>query len=647
MSTVQYSNFINNNMVDQTRKPAQRMPSVGASVFFMVFFLAHNVQAWSSSANFPASRHTACSVTSLSAMSPDLSTEEALARTKAHLEKLKQRQSPPSDTSDLHLQQQESIAQETFYRKYIMQSANSLKQELKDRKLPTKGRKPDLARRLAAHDLSLTGKGTPKDDNNNIEVSGAPLTEDSVSGDVDISDFKCPVSFAGLTLSETAALALHQAGFLSKPSPIQVAAIPAQTNGESVLLHAPTGSGKTLAYLLPITEELWAEPPDAGAKSVSLIVTPTRELAAQVAGVATTLAPAGTVRLISHPSNLMSDGSKERSDRASGQPRIIVGSAKAIVTSLYGNEQYPASPTPKPLALHFLKSTRVLVMDEVDRLLAVQGKYNDVKKKEHEKPAAILAAAVARHSLGRAQIVAASATVGRPLKRELARVLGLPPPKGPRVIVAKETIAEGRAATSAAENESKQLFKQKESEGLPRTTRVVTIPDTVEHYLSAVEPKDNEDSTSSGQLLIRAYQVIQDVVSANPNARMLLVLTRGFGISNQQVIGALRHFKCKPDPRSLLDALQEDVQGTDQLMQVHREVSGATGVGQSLSEETANDPSLWVTGEDTIRGLHLDGLDVVIVVGRPRGVDEYTHIAGRTGRAGECFLLLDRRHQSI
>ena len=41
-----------------------------------------------------------------------------------------------------------------------------------------------------------------------------------------------------------------------------------------------------------------------------------------------------------------------------------------------------------------------------------------------------------------------------------------------------------------------------------------------------------------------------------------------------------------------------------------------------------------MTGEDTIRGLHLDGLDVVVVVGKSNGPDEYTHIAGRTGRAG-------------
>ena len=80
------------------------------------------------------------------------------------------------------------------------------------------------------------------------------------------------------------------------------------------------------------------------------------------------------------------------------------------------------------------------------------------------------------------------------------------------------------------------------------------------------------------------------------------------------------------------------------MISVHRQVSGASGVGESNSyfskqqetdeEEKIDDGYLLVTGEDTVRGLHLDGLDVVIVVGRPHGPDEYTHIAGRTGRAG-------------
>lgn len=50
---------------------------------------------------------------------------------------------------------------------------------------------------------------------------------------------------------------------------------------------------------------------------------------------------------------------------------------------------------------------------------------------------------------------------------------------------------------------------------------------------------------------------------------------------------------------------------------------------------------LLVTHEDNVRGLHLDGLDAVVVVGRPGSPDEYTHIAGRTGRAGRKGSVLN------
>ena len=345
-------------------------------------------------------------------------------------------------------------------------------------------------------------------------------------------------------------------------------------------------------------------------------MTPTRELAAQVAGVATVLAPPNAVRLVTRPTNLMSDGQKDRGEMPGGgryesdsSPRLFIGSAKAIMQSLYGDGKMPASPTSKPEAMAFLQNVRCVVLDEVDRLLAVSKTRKTSKRKIHEKPAAVVCAAVVRVSLGRAQVVAASATVGRPLRRELARVLGLPAPECPAVVRANASAA----AVVVAES----------------SNRAVTIPDTVENYVVQA------DGSSPGKLLTAAYGVIQELGSTP--RRMLLVLTRGFGINTQNVIGALKHFRCRPEPMSLLDALDAD--GSERMIQVHREVSGAAGVGESayFDERSAKEESdgyLLVTGEDSVRGLHLDGLDCVIVLGRPNGPDEYTHIAGRTGRAG-------------
>jgi len=111
------------------------------------------------------------------------------------------------------------------------------------------------------------------------------------------------------------------------------------------------------------------------------------------------------------------------------------------------------------------------------------------------------------------------------------------------------------------------------------------------------------------------------------NKKVLVVLTRNCDIKVHNAVGALRHFGIRPEPKSLLDALEAD--GSDRLMEAHRRVSGVVGVGGS--KQNINDEGkgyLLITHEDNVRGLHLDSLDAVVVVGRPGSPDEYTHIAG-------------------
>ncbi|KAJ1968343.1 pre-mRNA processing RNA-helicase [Dispira parvispora] len=69
----------------------------------------------------------------------------------------------------------------------------------------------------------------------------------------------------------------------ASPTPIQAQAIPAILSGRDVIGVAKTGSGKTLAFLLPMFRHLKAQPPLApGDGPISLIMTPTRELAVQI-----------------------------------------------------------------------------------------------------------------------------------------------------------------------------------------------------------------------------------------------------------------------------------------------------------------------------------------------------------------------------
>ena len=586
--------------------------------------------------------------------------------------------------------------------------ANDLKVELSSLGLSDKGRKPDMVSRLAKH-YAIRGTGDQRNRNTHVDDD-----HDDVDGNVDgneVAKLSIPtlinkpssslkkldyrhMSFAGIHhLSNNAANALHQAfgnqdgeveeeeeeeeeddddntlkkliTSLPEPTPIQKVAIPYLFHppNPSALLHAPTGSGKTIAYLLPITETLWKEidEEEAGggddmSNGMALILLPTRELAAQVAGVATVLAPPGMVRLIPRPMDLMSTWNYEidrgeeyeylekmgLDDNVAGSdegrkysPRILIGSAKAISTSLFGDTKMPGTPTSKPEGKHLLSSIRWLVLDEVDRLLDIETSRSDKKSRRHEKPAALLAAAIVRLTVGRAQVIVASATIGRPLRRELSRVLGLHNSECPETLRGEDDTA--KLEMKMGDDDDKHIG------------RAVKIPDAVRNYVLPV------DGSTTGSLLTAAAFASKSILrppigSEVSSHKVLLVLTRKCDIKVHNALGALRHFGISPEPQSLLDALEAD--GTDRLVEAHRRVSRVEGVGgakdrkdgkkkQTCMKGDNDEGYLLVTHEDNVRGLHLDGLDAVIVVGRPGSPDEYTHIAGRVGRAGRRGSVLN------
>lgn len=87
------------------------------------------------------------------------------------------------------------------------------------------------------------------------------------------------MSFTALGLAPELLRALSDKGYAA-PTPIQSRAIPAVLAGGDVLAGAQTGTGKTAAFVLPILQQLAA---GAGRSPRALVLTPTRELAAQVA----------------------------------------------------------------------------------------------------------------------------------------------------------------------------------------------------------------------------------------------------------------------------------------------------------------------------------------------------------------------------
>lgn len=89
------------------------------------------------------------------------------------------------------------------------------------------------------------------------------------------------MSFQSLGLSEALLKAVSKKGYTT-PSPIQQKAIPPVLEGKDVLASAQTGTGKTAGFTLPLLHILSENPKDKYRPIRALILTPTRELAAQV-----------------------------------------------------------------------------------------------------------------------------------------------------------------------------------------------------------------------------------------------------------------------------------------------------------------------------------------------------------------------------
>jgi len=89
------------------------------------------------------------------------------------------------------------------------------------------------------------------------------------------------MSFASLGLSAPLVRAVEEKGY-TKPSPIQLEAIPAVLSGRDVMAAAQTGTGKTAGFTLPLLQRLSNGNRVSGNNVRALVLTPTRELAAQV-----------------------------------------------------------------------------------------------------------------------------------------------------------------------------------------------------------------------------------------------------------------------------------------------------------------------------------------------------------------------------
>ena len=170
------------------------------------------------------------------------------------------------------------------------------------------------------------------------------------------------MSFDSLELSPLILQALNEKGY-TEPSPIQAKAIPAVLAGKDVMAAAQTGTGKTAGFTLPILENLLKGQRANSNHIRALVLTPTRELAQQVADNVETYSEYLPLR-----STVVYGGVKINPQmmRLRGGVDVLVATPGRLL-DLYNQN-----------AIKFNK-VEVLVLDEADRMLDM-GFIHDLKK---------------------------------------------------------------------------------------------------------------------------------------------------------------------------------------------------------------------------------------------------------------------------
>lgn len=170
------------------------------------------------------------------------------------------------------------------------------------------------------------------------------------------------MSFKSLGLSDAFVKAVEEKGY-TKPSPIQEKAIPHILEGKDVLASAQTGTGKTAGFTLPVLQYLSETKHPKYRPIRALVLTPTRELAAQV-----------------------HDNVREYSKYVNIKSAVVFGGVKAasqIATLKRGVDILVATPG-RLLDLHDQKAVSfkridVFILDEADRMLDM-GFVRDINK---------------------------------------------------------------------------------------------------------------------------------------------------------------------------------------------------------------------------------------------------------------------------
>jgi superfamily II DNA/RNA helicase len=350
--------------------------------------------------------------------------------------------------------------------------------------------------------------------------------------------------FGDLGLPPDLVRALAPAG-ITRPFPIQAAAIPDALAGRNVLGRGQTGSGKTLAFGLPMLARVAATGRAAPRRPKGLVLVPTRELAMQVNDALTPLA------------------------RSLG----------LFTKTAFGGAPYQSQITALERGVDVLVATPGRLRDLIERGVCSLGAVEVTVLDEADQMA----------DLG--------------FLPEVTALLDLTPATGQRLLF-----------SATLDNDVDSLVTRFLPD--PVTHEIdppVATVDTMEHHALLIPPRDKFDVLAA--------------IANRPGRTIMFVQTQ-----------------------LAVDRLVEQLAGVGvRAAALH----GGKNQGvrtRTLAEFREGVVDVLVATNVAARGIHVDGVSLVVHVDPPRDAKDYLHRAGRTARAGESgavvTLVLPRQRRS-
>lgn len=426
---------------------------------------------------------------------------------------------------------------------------------------------------------------------------GSPLDRRRGSGDPAGLDRGGPsVTFAGLEVTGPAAEWLLEQQQIAQgrfaPSPIQDLAMRRIFEGESLAIQAPTGSGKTLAFMLPLLLRLEKELqrfPRPGMRM--LVLAPTADLQMQTSALARALLGSERAQAVTML--------RRDQDNTSVSAAVVVATPRQVLELL-------ATPLTAPVWTKAIAYVDMVVVDEADRLVDKWTMYQRKKRAREEKvdPCTQLLETIAIETgkVGRGdawQLVAASATLNRRTQRALKFTSGI-------------DISLLRAAGAQMPDwVPPSLAGGQYGEGTSNW------PEGLVHRFRAVEPFWLANVMPAACAAIMSVEVERVLVILGTTGTAGRVSSAIFGLNP---VAAQLRFRLEPKGFKVMTCSAAVEAATAML----------AGRGEPGQEQGQRE--VIVGTREAVRGIHLDNVGAVVIVGELPSVEDYVHCAGRTCR---------------